>query len=306
MVLVGIILGKVMFNIGFIPLDIKEFISGLCGPLNITGALLLSWLSLHISWICNGFKLSVSNLLCSIFIILLFTFFKVGISGGFSPLTLDQFWVVLNSRANYLEYLGLVGLFDNIIKIPAGIRAISLGIRANIDNFYPMAHMMETSAGSASAEATSGSSTGGPSRGRPSGATSGPSTGGRTKADQDKAFRTVYDSLKDRKTRFVLHPDMAKQAKANIAAMEKMAIGRDLTLDEVVSLSMFRRKLADHHRGLEWLETKSKEQRERFYAKREKIWQTPELIADRRAFYDASRKLTQPVSPMNINNIINR
>jgi hypothetical protein len=49
MVLVGLILGKVLFSVGFIPTDINTFISALCKPLNIFGALLLSTLSLHIS-----------------------------------------------------------------------------------------------------------------------------------------------------------------------------------------------------------------------------------------------------------------
>src|ERR1700712_5378427 len=91
MILVGLILGKVMFSVGFIPVDINEFISALCKPLNILGALLLSALSLHISCICNNFKLNATSLLCSISMILLITFFKIGFSGGYSPLTLDQF-----------------------------------------------------------------------------------------------------------------------------------------------------------------------------------------------------------------------
>jgi NADH-ubiquinone oxidoreductase chain 5 len=49
MVLVGLILGKVMLSIGFIPVGLNEFISALCKPLNIFSALLLSALSLHIS-----------------------------------------------------------------------------------------------------------------------------------------------------------------------------------------------------------------------------------------------------------------
>jgi NADH-ubiquinone oxidoreductase chain 3 len=42
MILLGIILGRVLLNLGFIPLDLKKFIFALCEPLNISGALLLS------------------------------------------------------------------------------------------------------------------------------------------------------------------------------------------------------------------------------------------------------------------------
>ncbi len=73
MVLVGIILGKVLLSVGFIPTDINIFASALCKPVSLFGVLLLSALYLHISWICKGFKLSVSTLLCSVFIFLFFT-----------------------------------------------------------------------------------------------------------------------------------------------------------------------------------------------------------------------------------------
>jgi NADH-ubiquinone oxidoreductase chain 5 len=288
MVFVGIIVGKVMFSLGFIPLDLNQFISALCGPLNISGALLLSSLSLHISWICNGFKLNVSNLLCSIFIVLLFTFFKVGISGGFSPLTIDQFWVVLNSRANYLEYLGLVGLFENIIIIPAGIRAISVSIRAIMDNIYPLVHLMEGAGGPSE-------SLSGPSRGGAGEGTSGLSRGGRTKADYDQAVRSLFRSLLDPRSNHILHPDIAKQVKANINALELTATKRSLTRDEVLALTVHRRKYSNHSEGLVWLATKSLEEQQAFNAKKQSMWEAADMIELRKKFLDIEISSSQSV-----------
>jgi NADH-ubiquinone oxidoreductase chain 3 len=135
MVLVGALLGRVMLSVGYIPTNINEFIFALIEPLNISGGLLLSLLSLHINWICNGFKLNVSSLLCNIFIICLFFFFKVGVLA------------VLINPAKYIELLGLSGFFENIFKIPACIRTIYLRIRVIFASVLPLVYTMDGSTG---------------------------------------------------------------------------------------------------------------------------------------------------------------
>ena len=302
MVLVGLILGKVMLSVGFIPLGLNEFISALCKPLNIFSALLLSVLSLHISWICNKFKLSASRLLCSISIVLLMTLFKIGFSGGYSPLTLDHFWMVLNSHANYLEYLGLVGLFENIFNIPAGIRALPVSIRAMIDKIYPVQLMMDNSTGPSDGMP-------GPSRSEPAGGTSGPP---RTKTEHDKLANELLASFGDPKTKLILHPDIVKQVKAAILRWEQIAATRDLTRDEVVSLTIHRRGYSQHKMGLTWLASKSLEDQQSIMAAKERSWATPDMIEDRRKYFEATKGITQPAQPqtqpnaMDLSNILNR
>jgi hypothetical protein len=212
----------------------------------------------------------------------------------------------------------LVGLSENIFKIPEGIRAIPVRIRAIIDYLFPVVHMMEGPVGPS--EGTSGPSRAGPAgpsrAGSPVG-TPGPSTGVRTKADHDQAVRSLLESFGDPKSKNILHPDVLKRVKETVNALEQKATIRSLTTDEVLALTVFRRKYSEHAQGLVWLATKSLEEQERFNALRQNIWQKPDMIELRRKFLEvgggftqsvpaAVQPQTQPTNTMDLSNILNR
>lgn len=134
----------------------------------------------------------------------------------------------------------MVGLFENIFNIPAGIKAIPVSIRAMIDKFFPVPLMMEGPTGPSDGMP-------GSSRGEPAGGTSGPP---RTKIEHDKLANELLASLRDSKTELILHPDIVKQAKAAILRWEQIAATRDLTRDEMLSLTVHRRGYSQHKMGL--------------------------------------------------------
>jgi hypothetical protein len=78
-----------LLNIGFIAFNLKEYIDALSKPLTILNALILGLLSIHVRWICKGFKLGIKSISYSVSVVLLLALFKLVFSGDFSPLTLS-------------------------------------------------------------------------------------------------------------------------------------------------------------------------------------------------------------------------
>ena len=149
---------------GYIPITYSEFIEIIRNPISISNGLLLGIYSLFLSLFFNVVNISKKNILKSILLIVFISLFKIWVSGGFYPLTLDNFWITFHSPLNIYEWLGLAILFKSLHVLVEAYGIILQDTKATV-------LLMESTTGSTSG--TPGS-TGGPS----TSSTSGPSSSG--------------------------------------------------------------------------------------------------------------------------------
>jgi NADH-ubiquinone oxidoreductase chain 3 len=79
--------------------------------ITILDGLILGLSSLVLRFLILGYKISIKSTVTNILFFILLATFKLCISGGFSPLTLEQFTIVLNLPVNYTELIGIFSLF---------------------------------------------------------------------------------------------------------------------------------------------------------------------------------------------------
>jgi hypothetical protein len=114
-IVISIALARVIFKVDFIPLDISLFKSALFMPCSILQVFILGLFSLSLKILFSNSKISVKNIRDSLLILLLFTVFRLWVSGGFD--SLDQFLIVLNKPAPNLDLTTLVFLVVLVILV---------------------------------------------------------------------------------------------------------------------------------------------------------------------------------------------
>ncbi len=112
--------------------------------------------------------------------------------------------------------------------------------------------------------------------------------------------------------RLILHPDYVAQLKKIIDTFDRLGSHRNLTRDEVLSLTAFRRKYNEHFEGVALLASKPLSEQQDYNALLRARWQSPESIETRKAFIQSTAAITKPTPTttqshvMDINNIIDR
>jgi NADH-ubiquinone oxidoreductase chain 5 len=123
------ILGKVFLCGGFTPFTYDNITEAIIGPISIKNGLILGLYSILFNWIRNIYKLSARGIVRGLLIVLSIASLKQLMSGGFSPMTFNNFWDTFNNPLSIPEWLGLVALFNILPVLSDGFNTIIQGIK---------------------------------------------------------------------------------------------------------------------------------------------------------------------------------